>query len=198
MANYGIKIDKTLLLEFFTLDVSSATAKHFKEIDKVFAIVMSKWFSKWYYISEDLRGFCRVGLLNRHDAFDIEKGNAYNYIFTFFRNEIGNKIKTLTREIPSDQEGTEEYNTRVIRALSYTMEDIESLPPEVKRYQEYLLGTKEFTCIRIPKKDVLPLLLFLREHDRVNVKLPEFLSEDKKTVRVLYQLLKELVELNYE
>lgn len=159
---------------------------------------MSKWFSKWYYLSEDLRGFCHVGLLNRHDAFDIEKGNAYNYIFTFFRNEIGNKIKTLTREIPSDQEGTEEYNTRVIRALSYTMEDIEFLPPEVKKYQEYLLGTKEFTCIRIPKKDVLPLLFFLREHDRVNVKLPEFLSEDKKTVRVLYQLLKELVELNYE
>lgn len=198
MSNYGIKVDKKILTEFFQIPLDRVTAKHLKEIDKVFAIVMAKWFAKWYYLAEDLKGFAHAGICQRHDSFDIERGNAYNYIFSYFRNEIGNKIKTLTREVATDSECNEEYNVNVIRALSYTMEDLAALPPEIEKYKDYLLGIKPFSIIRIPKKDLLPLLLFFKAHEPMRVNVPTFIKNQSNNVEVLYKTMKDLIELNYE
>lgn len=184
---YKITINKDVLLDFFLS--AEHTPAHFEEVGKVINVVLIKHFSKHYKIFEDLHQYAWLAILERKrkQEFHGSKGSAYNYIYTTFRNEVGNNIIKMTKDTPMED----------IMAFKEGVYDAteDDLPEEVKRYTKYLTGEIPYTFIRIPKKDVLPLLVFVRMAERKReVKVPEFIMNSKKSKQVLFKLLKEYFE----
>lgn len=183
---HRIKVDHATLLEFFQTPTDKITEHQKNEVDKVLNIVLIKHFSKHKNIFLDLRSFAWVAILERHkkQEFAGGKGSAYNYIYTTFRNEVGNKQIKFFRETPM-----EDINS--FRSGMYdTTED--DLPEEIKRYTKFLTGEESYTFIRIPRKDVLPLLIFVRMFEvKRAVAVPNFITVSKKSIQVMYKLLKE-------
>lgn len=192
----SIKVNKLLLKEFFSTPKPKITKEQLAELDKIFNIIIAKYYSKYYYMSEELRDFARVAVLSRHDKYDPSY-DAYNYIFTIFRNEVGNRIKSMSREASLESSIEERHNVAVIRTLTSLMESAAELPPEIRRYAGYLSGETPFTMIRVSKKDMVPLMLFIKAHEPINTVIPEFVSKIKSPIKVLYSLLKDIIELSY-
>lgn len=181
---YKIKVDKHLVRQFL-LD-AKVTKEELKEIDKVINIILIKYNSKYSYLFTELKQYALLAILMKKARFDPTK-DAYNYIYTICRNEIGNTVLKLTKETFADD--IKSYNESLIEW------NVAELPEEVERYRTKLIGAEDFKSVRIPKKDILPLILFLRMHEsRRAVQLPSFLEETKTSVLILYKLLKELVE----
>ncbi len=184
---YKFKIDKEILKDFFTSE-GDPTPEHLKEIKKVFNVVMIKHHSSQLKMSDELVGYAILALLERRKQYDPSY-SAYNYIYSIFRNEVGNKLHKLQNPKEFYMEDLLSFKERMVDTGK------DELPQEVQRYTEYLTGQKNYTFIRIPKKDVLDLLIFLRSFEsKREVKVPEFILKSKGIIKVLYKLLKELME----
>lgn len=183
---YKIKIDKEVLTDFFLND--QITDKHLSEIRKVFNVVLIKHYSKYSINADELFQYAITAILERRDRYD-QSFSAYNYIFTCFRNEVGNKINKLSREQLLE-------DILSFKESISTMEGTAELPLEISKYKDMLIGVEDFTIKRITKSDVLNLILFLRLYEsKRQVKIPTFLEEHRNATQVLYKTLKELTGL---
>lgn len=183
---YKYKIDKELLKQFF-LTEGDPTKEQLREIKKVLNVVMVKHFQKYMNMADDLIQYALLAVLERRSKYD-PAFSAYNYIYSIFRNEIGNNIVKLTRE--SSVEDMIIYKENIVE--SYTDEP---LPPEVIRYKEYLTGEKPFTYLKVPKRDVLNLILFLKVHEsHRQINVPGFVKDSKNVIDIMYKMLKDKFE----
>jgi len=184
-----VKVDKEILLQFFSLPADKVTQVHIKELTKVIEIVLIKHFSKYYYIFQELKDAAIEAICMRRDKYD-PSFSPYNYCYTVFRNEIGNKINRFTRE----------QSVPDIRETLKTTMDIASmqeaeLPPEIERYREALLGMKDFTMERIPRRDVLPVIMFIKLHETPSkAAVPEFVLDTTRSINILYKLLNDIIQ----
>ena len=186
---YKFKVDKEALKDFFLSD-GEPTEKHLKEIKKVFNIVMIKHFVSYIQMSNDLMQYAVLAVLERRKSYD-PSFSPYNYIYSIFRNEIGNKLRKLCKP------DKEVYVEDILSFKERMVEDSEAeLPQEIQRYKDYLTGKKDYTFIRIPKKDVLNLTIFLRSFEsRRETPIPDFIVQTKNITKVLYRILKDIIEL---
>ena len=180
---YKVKINKDILSEFFTTD--KVTQRHLDELYKIVNIIMIKHYSKYSNLFEELRQAAVMAVTQRRSSYDPSY-SAYNYVYTVFRNEIGNTIIKLTKET-----SVEDY-------LSYREKVVDSseaeLPVEIERYHKFLTGEEKFSKLRIPKKDVLNLILFLKKFEtRRDSQTPTFIYESKKYTTLMYKMLKDLI-----
>lgn len=183
---YKIRVDQELLTQFLLSD-TEPTQEQIEEVNKVFRIIIIKYYSEYAEYADDLVQYAYLAVLERRSRYD-PSFSAYNYIYTIFRNEVGNRIKKMTKETLVEDITTLKHRS----SEEYRAE----LPPEVERYKEYLTGEKEFNIIRIPQKDVLNIILFLRLHEsRRDTQIPDFIKENSNSTKVLYKLLKELADL---
>lgn len=193
----SIKVDKAKLKQFFQGPTNKIPKDLLDEVDKVFSIIISKYYSKYYYMAEELKSLAMLAILERRDRFDDSR-DAYNYIFTVFRNEVGNKIKSLTREVSSDDGSDELHNVSVVKTLTSLVQDKATIPEEIEKYGDYLSGEKPFTMIRVSKKELLPLMLYIKAHEPTRYAVPDFVYRIEGSTKVLYTLLKEIIDSNYE
>ena len=178
--SYKIKIDKVLLKQFFVSDPDEACLN---EVNKVISLVLAKYYSKHYMWFDELRQIGMYAITIRRAQFNPEL-DAYNYIYTVFRNEIGNKIISMTKEVSM---------TDFITHQNKVYDTIEAeLPQEICRYKDYFTGEKEFTMERIPNKEVIPVIYFARKFDSIRCKVPSFIQNDPENVCILYKMLKDL------
>lgn len=180
--NHKVKIDQAKLKDFFMND--NVDESHLKEIRKVFNVVMIKHYSKYVRWTDDLYHYAILAIYERKKRYD-PSFSAYNYIYTTFRNELGNKIRTLTREyLVEDLLSFEESVS--------TSGEMAELPASITRYKDHLLGMKQFTFERLPKSAALELILFTRLNTKHRVReVPQYITDAKNPVEVLYTLLKE-------
>lgn len=182
---YKVKIDQEKLTDFFT--TQNVTEAHLKEIRKVFNVVLIKHFSNYMSDADNLYQYAILAILERRDRFDISY-SAYNYIYSCFRNEVGNKINKLSKESLVED----------ILTFKDSLEDSDmaELPEEIRKYKDALMGLEDFTFKRIPKGDILHLIIYLRLYEpKRNVKIPPYIEGHKNSVQVLYKLLKEMTSL---
>lgn len=190
----NIKVDKDKLRVAFETPINEISEDLLKEVSKVFSIVIAKYYSKYYYMADELKAFAMLAFLERHDRYDHTR-DPYGYLYTVFRNEVGNKIRGLTKETSTDDGSDEKHNVSVVKTLTSLMKDKANIPVELEKYQSLLSGEDEFTMVRIPKKDVLPLMVYLKSHEHVSMSTPEFVL--KSDVKALYSLLKDLLDIIY-
>ena len=108
-------------------------------------------------------------------------------MYTIERNEIGNNIRKLKKENIIDD--STYYKIKSIEL------EVEDLPIELRRHYEILTGLKKFNVYRIPKKDVIPLLVFMRLYGKdKKYTTPEFIIKNKHSVDVLYNILTNIIE----
>lgn len=183
---YKIKVDKEVLRQFFVAE--QFTDHHKAEVEKVLNIVLIKHYSKHFNLFDDLRQFAWTAILERRHRKDYDPTRCpYNYIYTTFRNEVGNNIIKLLKE--SSVEDIINLKESVHNAA------VDELPSEIVKYTKHLTGEESYTYLRIPKKDVLPLVLFVRLFEKKReVKVPSFLSDYKNSTQVLFKLLKEMFD----
>ena len=195
-SKYKIKFDLTLIEKFFTEDSKSVTEAQLAEVMKVVKTVLVKYYSKYYYWFDDLREAAVSAICERRSKFDATKGTVYNYCFTVFRNEIHNRISVMEHEkaIP------EIKDSMLPNRCSMPVDALE-LPFEIERWKLYLTGEKEFLMERIPKKDVIPLIFFLKKFEsKRDVQVPSLIMSDTSSdselrisIKVLYKMLKEII-----
>lgn len=184
--NYKIRINKDLLTDFFRGPAEGITDAQIREVKKTIAIILTKYYSKYSYLYEDLRQDAFLAIMRRRDKFD-SKYSAYTYIYTVFRNEIGNKILSYTKE--TDVEDMVAFAERMVDTSKA------ELPLEVAKYLEILTGEKQVKLLRMPKKDVVPLIFFIRNFEsRHNCSVPSFVQENGNAVQLLYRMIKDFIE----
>ena len=105
--------------------------------------------------------------------------DAYNYVFTISRNEVGNIIKreqkqstSISPEHLENHYELSEDSEPLINQLDF------KIPQEVEPYIVYLTGEKDFDYIHISRKSTLPTLLFLAK--LANLKTEEVNPSDSK------------------
>lgn len=183
---YGMVINKTLLYEFLLCEEEELGELLFEEVRKVIDVIFRKYFSAYSGQAEDLKKSAFTTVLERRKGYNPDM-DAYNYIFTQVRNEIGNNIYRWNRETHIE----DNLNVKEEEDNSY---ETLNLPSSVIKYQHYLTGEENFTIKRIAKKDVLDIVLWLRINGYKKYPAPEWLIADKKTLGVMYKLLKELLD----
>lgn len=187
--NYKIKINKNLLYEFLLCDEEEMGNSHIDEVHKVISIVINKHFSAYISLKTDLIAQTFTVILDRRGGFDPER-DAYNYIYTQARNEIGNNIYRWSKEYKT--EDTLNYREP---GCDIDVETLD-LPSAIVKYAHYLSGEVDYTIKRIAKKDATDILVFLRVNEKKPVSdVPDFLKEKKHSVNVLYKLIKDLINL---
>lgn len=189
--SYKVKIDKDKLLKFFLLPSDEVTQEQVNEVQKVINVVLIKHYSKYYYLFEELKSAAITAICARREQYN-PSFSPYNYCYTVFRNEIGNKIVKYTKEqyVPDIKEQyVPEIKDKIKNIENYI--NIEGqVPDEVIRYKDYLLGLKEFELIRIPKKDILPLICFFKiVETKPKVNVPQYILECDYGMEILYKLL---------
>lgn len=95
-SQYKMKINKNLLYEFLLCEEEEMGKVHIEEVYKVIAIVINKYFSSYSYMKSELQAQTFSVILDRRSGFDPDK-DAYNYIFTQSRNEVGNCLAPSTK-----------------------------------------------------------------------------------------------------
>ena len=188
---YSIKIDKELLYEFLMCEDDEVNDVHFAEIKKLMIIVMYKYYQGKAYLKEDLMSEAMSIIMSRRKGFDPDR-DAYNYLFTQIRNEIGNNIYRWTKEVSSED------NLSCKEEGMYDIETLENtdVPEGVIRYRRYLTGEEDFTVKRISRTDVVDIICWLKLHERKTIKdAPEYIKAEQKSVNVLYNVLKSLMEI---
>lgn len=187
--NYKIKINKDILYEFLLCDEEEMGNSHVQEVYKIIDIVINKHFSAYMSWRNDLKAQTFSVILDRRKGFDSDR-DAYNYIYTQARNEIGNNIYRWTRETKTEDDlGYKEPGCDI---------DVESLdlPAACVKYAHYLSGEVDFTVKRIAKKDATDILVFLRAYERKPTPAaPEFLKDRRNATDVLYKIIKDLINL---
>lgn len=185
-AKYKYKVNQELLKEFFTADDKKVrvTDKHLEEVKKVFTIVFIIHFNAYFRLKDDLWHDALLAITTRREKYN-PKYSAYNYIYTVFRNEVGNNIKKYTRELLAE-------DTKVPKEELQDEVDVD-IPACVKRFQEYLTGEKQFNYVRVPKADALPILLWLKSHEAHPPSVPDYVAGNTKLIPYLYKLVDEFI-----
>lgn len=188
---YSIKVDKELLFEFLMCEDDEVNDTHLAEVKKVMIIVMYKYYSGKVHLKEDLMSEALSIVMSRRKGFDPDK-DAYNYLFTQIRNEIGNNIYRWAKETHAED------NLSAKEEGGYDLELLENtdVPPGVIRYQRYLTGEEDFTVKRISRTDVVDIICWLKLHERKTVRqAPTYIPCEQKSINVLYNVLKSLMEI---
>lgn len=203
-APWKIKVDKQLLNDFMShpeKDYDQEGWKQvLKELKKVFNIVMIKHYSRAMYLKEELWNWCLLATQERRNKkqFDVNRSQAYNFLYSLYRNECGNKFHSFTKEslqddspFPQVEKPTEDYHEDNLNL---------DIPEVIDRWKDYLLGIKPFTVVRIPKKDVFDLLFFLKSHSDPRYKklnnsmMEDMVQSDKASLFVLRDIINQLLE----
>lgn len=180
-----MKINKEMLYEFLVLPNSDITSKHYTEIKKVVDIVMSKWWSSYSYLRKEVIDEVVGVILERKVRYN-PKMDAYNYIFTMVRNQVGNFIHKLTKEVKIDLNVSGYDSIKDIDGVVFD----ESVPSFLEKYLVYLLGEVDFNYMRVSHRDLFPLLLFLVKNSPVELKSKLKVSdEDMKYLPMVVELL---------
>lgn len=189
MSQYSIPIDKELLYEFLVADQEMIGDIHFKEVEKLMTVVFYRYQSSHMNIRQEVFSEVLCTILQRRSTFDLTR-DAYNYLFTQMRNEMGNVCYRLTKELKSE-------DVLNLKEQDCSPEEpLDMLPPSVVRYYHYLTGEEDFTLKRIAKKDVLDLMIYLRTNDRSKeVPIPDYFKNIKNLPQVMYKLLKDVLPL---
>lgn len=186
-SKYRLVINKDLLTEFFF--VEEVTEQHLTEVHKVFNVIMAKYYAKYYYMRDDLISFAISAACDRkfRNMYDPSY-SAYNYLFALFRNEVGNKILKLAREVPSDM------------LLSYRnlaepeVDDTNKAPASVQKYIDALSGDKSDNFTKVAKADILDIIIYCRVHEGKKLNgTPEYLQDNNRAIPALYNIIKDLV-----
>lgn len=150
---YRIKVNNSLVDSFFSHPIPLITQAEIREVRKVVLVVFNKYFHKYAYMKRELISTTMAAILERHRNFD-PRFRAYNYVYTIARNEIGNRIKKVTKETFTD-DLAKDYD----RADNndYGVAEIGEMGPK-------LAGLFDgYTC-DIPKDELQPVLLFIETH----------------------------------
>lgn len=212
MQKYKKIIDKHKLQEF-CLGYEPIDSTHIEALNLLATVVIMKEFPTLRNKFKELKQFlfqkaCEV----RHNQrFNPEKQNAYNFLYTVFYHDIQNKIWKYSKEpnfedivsvvVSSDLESTDYYDSAAsVRNPSTLDDETFDTFKEISEYVPYLSCSVPFVKKRIPTKDVLNLLLFLRMHEKkllTHVKLPGFVADDMDSdaTRALYKICSDLITL---
>lgn len=176
-----MKIDKELVFEFLLLDSEEISQEHIAEVKKVIDIVLNKYYSNRYSEFPELTAqiFTKIfeNRVNYSPRFD-----AYNYVFTIARNEGGNLLKRLDKEILTD-----DFFSVAERSTIPIEDDRAEFESEVlKKYAPYLTGEKEWNFLRIRQDEVAEILFFLHHGKKRDV--PEYLKKPGALEQLYYTL----------
>ena len=184
---YKNPIDKKLLKEMLTdLDCSSKNVSAYvKELNKLVDVVFNKHFSKYYTMREDLEADAVLAVYNKRQYYNPDKDD-YNFVYSIMRNEITNKLSKLNRislvedYVPFD------------RAVERDTDNAGEIPQKVLKWTDYMVGDVNFNYVKIPKKDILEVMVYLKIHERGQHPncLPSFLKPSVENMNALYKLLK--------
>ncbi len=181
-----ITIDKELLYEFLVEDNMKLDATHYSELQKVFNVIFNKYFSKYYSYNEEIFSRCIECVLSRKSHYDSSY-SAYNFIFTLFRNEIGNYINKWIKPVDLNA-----FDVIPNEGRFQTVQPEEELDQElevIQKYEGYLSGSIDYTYIRIPKAIVIELVSALIKFSRKKIaKSPNTTNAD-----ILFYILKNLL-----
>ncbi len=205
-------IDKSKLQEF-CLGECPVTKEHVEALNLLATVVVMKHYPTLRNKFKELRQFLfqKACEIRQNKRFDPEKQNAYNFLYTAFNNDIKYRIWKYSKEpnfddivstiVFSDSECTDFYDTAASAKNPSTLDD-ETFDTfkELTEYLPYLSCEIPFVKKRIPSKDVLNLLVFLRIHEKKlmsSVELPGFIPEEQDTevTRALYKLCSDLITL---
>ena len=184
---YKNPIDKKLIKEMLTdTDCSSKNVSAYvRELNKLVDVVFNKHFSKYFTMKEDLEADAVLAVYNKRQYYNPNK-DAYNFVYSILRNEITNKLSKLNRislvedYMPFDKPmGNDAYDT-------------EDMPQKVLKWTDYMLGDVNFNYVKIPKKDILEVMVYLKIHERGQHPncLPTYLKPSVENMNALYKLLK--------
>lgn len=186
---YKNPIDKKLLKEML-LDTdckSSNVSAYVRELNKMVDVIFNKHFSKYYTMKEDLESDAVLAIYNKRQYYNPDK-DAYNFIYAIMRNEITNKLSKLNRiSLVEDYVPFES-------AVEKSSEENE-IPEKIMKWTDYMLGDVDFNWVKIPKKEVLEVMVWLKIHERGQHPncLPSYLKPSVENMNSLYKLLKLII-----
>lgn len=183
-------VDKELLFEFLLLEHDEISDVHLKEVKKVIDIVLNKYFPANFDEFGELQAEVMVKLfenkVNYNPRFD-----AYNYIFTIARNQAGNLLRKLHRELLTDEfwsEGKEDSHSDEVEDNE---QDHEFESAVVQKYYKKLTGMEEWNYLRVRQTEVAEILLFFHKYKFKEI--PSYLKYDHKVAERLYYILNTLL-----
>lgn len=189
---YKHPIDKKLLKEMLTdTDCKSPNVSaYIKELNKLCDVIFNKHFSKYYTMKDDLEGDAIVAVYNKRQYYNADK-DAYNFLYAIIRNEMTNKLSKLNRISLID-----DYMPFDNAAERRGTDDMEDIPQNVLKWSDYMVGDIDFNWVRIPRKDVLELMVWLKinergQHPKIT---PSYLKPTEENMNALYKLLKLIVQ----
>jgi len=174
-----VKIDKQALNDMM-MSQGEPTAYQLREFKKVVTVVVIKHYSKYLSQFEELFQFAAAAVFERRQRFDASF-QAYGFIYTVCRNEIGNKIKKYTREVVVE-------DILPMENASCEMEMSIELPKEVSKFKKHLTGELKFEFVEMTRVECVNVAAFLMLHQPLRCKPPEYFDDTKKIVSVLYKL----------
>lgn len=184
---YKNPIDKALIKELLTdTDCSSKNiSAYVRELNKLVDVIFNKHFSKYFTMKEDLEADAVLAVYNKRQYYNPDK-DAYNFVYSIMRNEMTNKLSKLTRislvedYVPFD------------RAVERDTDDMGEIPQKVLKWTDYMVGDVNFNYVKIPKKDILEVMVYLKIHERGQHPncLPTYLKPSVENMNALYKLLK--------
>jgi len=181
-------VDKELLYEFLLIDEDLMGAMHLEEVYKVINICLNKYAGAYFNDFSELKGEVFVIMLERRHRFNPGQ-DAYNYLYTQARNEIGNCIYRWKKE-KSIEDAPRKYDKGYDQNIG---EEID-IPEGCKKYIPYLTCEQDFVTKRIARKDVVDLLTWLMcKEKKKKEPLPLSLASEPNVANVLYKLLKDLI-----
>jgi hypothetical protein len=187
MSDYRNEINKELLREFLLCDEDLMGNAHLTEVYKVIDIVIHKYHSDVKSHISDLRAAAFALILERRQRFNPDL-DAYNFIFTIARNEVGNNILRWRREFAIE-------DVMGVKEPCYNESISSDIPLACAKYVHYLTGEADFTVKRIARKDVADIICYLRcAENKQTAPLPEFLQNRQNSSEILYKLLKDLIQ----
>lgn len=179
-------VDKEIVFEFLLLPSEEITQEHINEVHKISEIVLNKYHPEAYSEYEELKIQILTKVLENRVNYDPRQ-DAYNYVFTIARNESGNLLKKLRREVLTDEFWSNpDYDQEEDESGE---EDYES--PIIKKYAPYLTGSKtDWDFVRLRQDEVPEILVFL--HKFKEKPIPDYLKRDNLS-ETLYYLLNKLI-----
>jgi len=182
-----VTVDKELVFEFLLLDTDEITQEHINEVNKISEIVLNKYHSESYQEFDGLKAEILTKVLENRVNYN-PKFDAYNYVFTIARNESGNLLKKIHKELLTDEfwSDTDEDSQSDVEGDD---EGFES--PVIKKYYPQLSGSDtEWEFVRIRQDEVAELLVFLHRFKKKDI--PEYLKRSDLP-ETLYFLLNKLI-----
>lgn len=176
-----MKVDKELIFEFLLIDHSEISEEHLKEVEKVIEIVLNKYHPSRFSEYGELKSQILLKIMENKVNYS-PKYDAYNYVFTIARNESGNLLKRLSKEVLTDEfftQGENDYH-----------EEFES--PVLEKYSKFIAGEEEWDFLRIRQDEVAEILLFF--HRNKKKEIPRYLKTKEVAERLYYILTKLIID----